>query len=140
MRKKGMRECLAKFREVGDQGGIALALNNLGDLLCRQGDCLGAQRRYEEALRVCLAIQDKKQSGYALHGLGGFLMSQGNLDEAKKHEEALAVRAEMGAKGAAAESRLVLAEISIEDGHPAEAESAAREAGEEFRKENESDL
>ena len=51
----------------------------------------------------------------------------------KKHEEALAIREKTGEKGDASQSRLSLAEISLEEGRPFEGERSARQAEEEFR-------
>ena len=49
------------------------------------------------------------------------------------YEEALAIRNEIGEKGTAAESRLALATVSLEEGRPAEAEGPAHEAVYQFR-------
>ena len=66
-------------------------------------------------------------------GLGEVLLAQGDLRLARKHhEEALAIRNATGEIRTAAESRLALATLSIEEGRPADAERLARQAAQVF--------
>jgi hypothetical protein len=67
-------------------------------------------------------------------------VARGELDQARKrHQQALALRDEIGEAGTAAESRLALAVLSIDESHPADAQSLAQQAAEEFRKEGETE-
>jgi hypothetical protein len=54
-------------------------------------------------------------------------------DARKAHEEALAIREELGERGTAAESRVALAQVSLEEGVPVQAEVLARQAAGEQR-------
>jgi len=73
--------------------------------------------------------------------LGAIFTTEGKLTEARKaHDEALAIRNQLGEKRTAAESRLGLAALAIEEGRPSEAEATARTGAEEFRKEKAADL
>ena len=57
------------------------------------------------------------------------LRAGGNLSEARrKSEQALKLRNELGDQGDAAGTRIALAELSIEEGHPKEAEAPLRQA------------
>lgn len=63
-------------------------------------------------------------------------MQQADLDGARQnYQAALSTRRELGEKGASAESLLQLAALALEEGRPAEAESNARKALEEFQAE-----
>lgn len=60
-------------------------------------------------------------------------LARGDLGAARTHhEEALAIREELGVKLDAAESRVSLAEVSLEEGRGAEVEGVIRDAAEEF--------
>jgi ATP/maltotriose-dependent transcriptional regulator MalT len=85
-------------------------------------------------------MSEDRQCAYALHGLGEVLMAQGDLEAARaKHAEALGLRSKMGEKGLVAESRVAVAEVCLEEGNSGTAESAARQATDEFHAENEVD-
>jgi tetratricopeptide (TPR) repeat protein len=85
-----------------------------------------------------LARETEEKSAVAevLVSIGNVREAQGDLAAAaKSYEEALALRKEIGEKGGVADSRLTLASLSIEEGHPADAESPARDAAQEFHRE-----
>jgi len=74
-------------------------------------------------------------AAYALAGLGSLSLTAANFEEAHKdYEEALSLRTALGEKDTAAETRVAIAELAIEEGHPGAAERPAREAREEFQK------
>jgi ATP/maltotriose-dependent transcriptional regulator MalT len=76
-----------------------------------------------------------------LYGLGQVLAAHGDLAAARKrHEGALALRDQIGEEGTAAESRLALAELSIDQGRLAEAQTLVQQAADEFRKERETEF
>jgi hypothetical protein len=67
-------------------------------------------------------------------------MAGGDLPEARKNlEEALKIRTEIGETSNATGTRLQLAVLSIEEGNAADAEHAAREVRDEYRKEGHPD-
>jgi hypothetical protein len=72
---------------------------------------------------------------YALFGLGEVLAREAKLPEARKHhEEALALREKLGEKGTAAESRLALAILALEQGDRAKAVELAGQAAAEHER------
>ena len=86
-------------------------------------------------------IERKRDSAFALYGFGQVLAAHGDLAAARKrHEGALALRDEIGEEGTAAESRLALAELSIDQGRLAEAQALVQQAADEFRKERETEF
>lgn len=139
--RKIQEQSLAMRRDIGDKTGIAIALNNLAVLQFYQGDLAGAQQRDNEQLdieRQAAGVQ--RGLAYALYVQGQILEAQGDLAGARKaHEDALAIRTRMGEKSTIAESRLRLAILSIEEGHPADAEQPAREIIPQARQEKQPD-
>jgi tetratricopeptide (TPR) repeat protein len=139
--RKDFEESLALSRELNDQVGVASALFNVGDVMSKHGDLAGATKRFEEDLVLSQQIQRKREMAYALYGLGQVLVARAELAVARKrHEEALGLRDQIGEAGTAAESRLALAELSIEQGRQGEAQAMAQTAADEFRKERESEF
>jgi len=129
-------ESLAIYRESGWAAGVSRACNNLGWILYRQGDLRAAKKMLAEALGIDRQSGNKVSLEFVLLSLADVLSAEGNIDEARqKAEESLAIEIELGAKGGSARSRLVLAQLSVEGRHLAEAETLARGAREEFRKE-----
>lgn len=138
--KAKFEESLQMIREVGDKPGLARTLGNLGELLLKQGDLPSAKKRFSEHLAVAEEMNDNRQRGYALFGLGEALMAEGDLIGARAtHEAALAVRSKMGARSVIAESHLALAGLSLEEGKIPETIEHARQASEEFHREQEID-
>jgi ATP/maltotriose-dependent transcriptional regulator MalT len=75
-----------------------------------------------------------------LIGLGDVLSDRGDLVSARKsYEESLALRNQVGEKQTVAETEVALAQISIEENHPAEAEAAMRKCTEQFHREQQVD-
>jgi eukaryotic-like serine/threonine-protein kinase len=133
--RKSLDEALALFRETGDRTGVARVLNNTAVLLLDQGKLTPAMGMFEQSLSVSRDIGNKDLSAHALSGESDVLLAQGDLRGARdKQEQSLALRKEIGQESAAAENRLALAVLSMEQGHPADAEGPAREAAESFGK------
>lgn len=139
--RKRYEEAMALAHRTGRKDTIVFATGNIAWVLRLQGELEGAKRRYGEALAIARELPAKGLMATELFGLGETLAAQGNLMAARQHyEEALAIQKEIGEKGNAAESRLALAAITLEEDHAAEAEAAARAAAEEFRREKAPDL
>ncbi|HEY6944262.1 MAG TPA: protein kinase, partial [Candidatus Acidoferrum sp.] len=135
--RSSLAEALTMFRETGDKSGVARVLNNMGIVLADQGELAQAKKSYEQSLAVCSEIGNKSLCANALAGNADVLLAEGDLPGARAgHEKALAFRKELAEEGALTESRLALAMLSVEEGHPADAEGPARDAAEKFRKGN----
>jgi tetratricopeptide (TPR) repeat protein len=127
-------EALAIFRETGPKGAIAPLLNNIGELLSQQGDLSGAGKMLEESRQGYLALGKKEGAAASSEALGDVLMAQGDLGEARKrYNEALLLYNQAGAGLNVHDSLLHLAKLSMEDGRPAEAGNAARNAAEALK-------
>jgi len=132
--KISSERALALFREIGDKDGQAYALVATGSALAQQGNLAAAVKSYNESLKFSREISDKSIIGYATHGLAGVALLKGDLAEARKQcLDSLKIREEIGEKASAAESRVALAELEMEEGQPRVAEMSARRAIEEFR-------
>ena len=132
---KMYQEALAIRREVYDRRGSAFTLLNIGLLLKDHGHLTSAKTKLNEALTLCGEIGNKRLSADALSGLGLVLTAEGSLQEAlKKYEDSLAIHREFGDKGGATRVRLYIGELALNQGRPAEAEVAAREASDLFHR------
>ncbi|MEW5974199.1 MAG: tetratricopeptide repeat protein [Acidobacteriota bacterium] len=130
------QESLVLRREIGDQRGIAMVQLADANVLFDQGELQKARILVEEALSNETKAGHKRGVAYDLALLGEIFLAQGDLAQARrKHEQALELREQLGEWGTAGESRLYLANLSIEEGRPQDAERAARLATSQFRRE-----
>ena len=77
------QESLALFRELGDRGGIALALDRLGTAAWRRGDFAAARGLMEEGLALFRAIDDQGRVAWLLFTLGLLNTKQGEYTRAR---------------------------------------------------------
>ena len=137
---RGTRQFYEKSLEVCRESKephiLQSGLFSLADLLAAQGDLPRAQSLLQEQLELSRKSPRKSEMGFALQVLAMLLVKKAQLSEARaKYEQALSIRAELGEPDGVAQNQLGLAEISLEEGRPADAEAAAHEAKEVFRKE-----
>ena len=138
--KKYFDDSMSPTQAVGDKDGVALLLVNLASLYRYQGNLEAALTTYEQAKATANEIDDKNALGYVLAGTGDVLMDRGDLAGARKsYEEALELRRKAGEKQFAAEAEIALAQLSIEEGHPADAEAVLRKCKAQFSQEQQSD-
>jgi tetratricopeptide (TPR) repeat protein len=131
---KTYEEALAIRRVVGDKRGLSITLGEIAYLFEQQGDLARAKETFEEMRANALAMGARSLQASALHGLGGVFENEGQLGVARRrYEDALALRKETGEKAGVLRSRLALAELSLEQGRPKEAETAALEIAKEFQ-------
>jgi tetratricopeptide (TPR) repeat protein len=71
------QESLALFRELGDRGGIALALDRLGTAAWRRGDFAAARGLMEEGLALFRALDNQGRAAWLLLTLGLLNAKQG---------------------------------------------------------------
>jgi len=89
----------------------------------------------EESLAISRETQNKRGTARSLHSLARAVAQGGDIAGARKmYEEALVTRNELGYKGMAAETRLQLAAMAIEEGNLASAESTSRDTRAEFQR------
>jgi eukaryotic-like serine/threonine-protein kinase len=121
-------------RDPADTGYTALAGANIAIVHQLQGDLVGAQQGFEKSLATWQKLDDQGDSAYAMWSLGGLLLQEADFSGARKrYEQALAIRTSAGDDLTIAETRLGLADLSLEEAHaPVEQEGAMRQVIEVF--------
>ncbi len=113
-------------------------LYRLADLELAQGRVQEAQRLAEQAVDALKREQGTYQylTG-AMIELGEIFEAEGNLAAARQQiEGTISIRQKIGSLELVAESQVELAQLDLEEGHSAVAESMVRKAIPEFEKEN----
>ena len=138
--KKLLEESIPEYQAVDDQEGVALNLDTLGDIYRQSGELDKADAAYQQAETIARKIEDNDAIAYVLSGMGDVAFDRGGLALARKrYEEALAIRTQAGEEQLAAESRVSLAKLSLEEGHPSEAETSARSCRDQFHQKQQHD-
>jgi DNA-binding winged helix-turn-helix (wHTH) protein/tetratricopeptide (TPR) repeat protein len=138
--KKLLEESIPEYQAVDDKEGVVLNLDSLGDILRESGELDRAETTYENAEAIARKLEDKNATAYVLSGMGDVALDGGDLVlTRKRYEEALTLRTQAGEKQTAAESRVSLARLAIEEGHASDAEASVRECIEQFEREQQAD-
>jgi eukaryotic-like serine/threonine-protein kinase len=138
--KKTLEQAVALDLAGGQANPSSDKLIDLGDVLRQLGDLPGARKNYETALTLARATGDKSMAAYALAGLGSLELRAADFKQAHKdYEEALGLRNELGEKDTIPGTRVAIAELAVEEGHPDAAEGPAVEARDAFQKAHKSD-
>ncbi len=138
--KKTLEEAAALDLAGGQANPSGDKLIDLGDALQHLGDLPGARENYKKALTLTRAAGDKSMAAYALAGLGSLDLKAADFKQAREdYEEALSLRNELGEKDTIISTRVAIAELAIEEGHPDAAEVSSREARDEFQKARKND-
>jgi len=107
------QEALALYRELGDQAGIAFALNNIGVQAHDQGDFEQAAAYYAEGLDLARASGNRQTVGYILHNLGEIAQYQRDYARALEfYNESLALSRELGNRWMVAYTQTALARVT----------------------------
>jgi tetratricopeptide (TPR) repeat protein/tRNA A-37 threonylcarbamoyl transferase component Bud32 len=121
-------ESLALRRDIGEKRGIAGATLDVAFVLWRQGRLDQARTLGEQARDLFTRVGDRQSLSYASAFVADVLTAEDRLPEARAlHEEALAIRRDLRLQALVSDSRLALAELTLEEGHPDEAVRAARD-------------
>jgi tetratricopeptide (TPR) repeat protein len=138
--KKSLEASIPNYQATEDKSGVAIALNDLGEIERRRGNLRGAETFLQRAKTTGSEVGDKSVLGYVLSGMGDVLKDRDDLAAARKaYEESLALRSQIGEKQTIAETKVSLAELAIEEGHPSNAEEILRKCDEEFHQEQQAD-
>lgn len=134
-------EALMLDRESGGTGSAAVALYNKANLQELRGDLAGAKQGFEESLKEFQAGGNSYDSGYALYSIGEVLLKEGDFAGARRAlDESLKIRSESGEKVLISETRMLEAEVSLEEGKSgSDTETAVRQTLEVFEKEKQRD-
>jgi eukaryotic-like serine/threonine-protein kinase len=134
------REAIKLARQIDDRWTLTAALAHISRAFYFSGDLPSATQSVQEALDMSRQANDKPREARTLAIWGEILMAEGDLHQSHKNlEQSLQIRNEIEEKSNAAASRLQLASLSIEEGNVSDAEHAAREVRDEYRKEGHPD-
>lgn len=138
--KKLLEESIPEYQAVDDKEGVVLNLDTLGDIWRESGELDRAETAYRQAETIARNLDDRDAIAYVANGKGDLAVDRGNLGLARKeYEEALGLRNQSGEKQTAAESRVSLARVAIEEGRMSDAETLARACKQQFQGEKQSD-
>lgn len=126
-----------ELEESIDHSNIYYPLYRLADLQLAEGRVKDSQRLAQQAIDLLRPAQGgASYLTSAMNVLGATLEAEGDLNGARQqYEQALAIRQKLGEP--LGESQVALAQLSIEEGHPEQAEPLLRPAIADFEKEKE---
>jgi DNA-binding winged helix-turn-helix (wHTH) protein/tetratricopeptide (TPR) repeat protein/TolB-like protein len=119
-----------------DPSAPGYAMYRLADLELAQGQPKKARDLATQAVDVMRPAHGELTGAMVV--LGDALMAQGEFTEARQqYQQTLETRQKLGEQELLAESQISLVELSLEEGHPGQAETLLRPAIAEFEKEKE---
>lgn len=132
-------ESVNVLRKAGSRPRLGEGLVEAGDVELAGGDIIKAERFESEAAGIFAATKEEFDLSGAQFILAHILLAKGDVSGArKKYETVLAVqRREQGDVRDLFDSRVKLAEVSLEEGDAVEAEKWAREALSSYSAQNE---
>jgi eukaryotic-like serine/threonine-protein kinase len=134
--RKLFEDLLALRKVAADRTGMAFAKTNLADVLRVQGELDPAVTLHREALATFKDLGDRSSAASVQFSFARALLATHDLPAARRTlEEALATNQEIGAKGDAAMDRVLLAQVSLEEGHPEQFDASLRSSIEELKAE-----
>lgn len=117
------------YQEIGDQAGIAWALNGMGTVAWDQGDLSRSMDLHRQALAICRKIGKADWEAWSLECVGDVFHSQGDLAAAQRtYEEAIAIRKKVQDASGRARTLNALSGLLFDMGHFESAREAAQEA------------
>ena len=123
------REAIAEFRQVGNEGGMAVSLANLGASRVADGDLSGAKKLIDQSIVEYQAVGDKEGVALSINNLGDLLRESGDLQTAATtYQQARATAQEIGDKSAIAYVTQGLGDVAVDRGDLAAARKSYEEA------------
>jgi serine/threonine-protein kinase len=117
-----------------------VSLDHLAEIEFAQGNLSGAMQLWGQLLALSQEAGGQEGSGRALTGMGDILFAKADLPRARqRYTEGLRLLTQMGWRYKIAKGQLLLASLSIEEGHPAEVEGTVRQAREQFQSQKSED-
>ena len=117
------------YEDVGDQAGIAWALNGMGTVAWDRGDLGRSMELHKQALAICRTIDKPAWEAWSLESVGDVLHSRGDLAAAQQaYEEAMAIRKKVQDPSGRARTLNSLSGLLFDMGYLDQAQEAAQEA------------
>jgi serine/threonine protein kinase/tetratricopeptide (TPR) repeat protein len=115
-------------RKLGDRRDAALLLTQLGTVWEAEGKLAEARKSCEEAVEISRSLNDNSAAALMLISLGNVLEAQGDLAQAHEtYSQAKAIWTQLGLRVDAERGELALANLTIVEGRPKNAETTARQ-------------
>ena len=133
--RAGFEQALALYGKIGHKSGMLSALGNIAGCWHQEGDLPASERRYQEVMDIWQEIGDKDAAAPFIQNYGNLLRDKGDTVGARRtYTEALQLRLDMKQEGEAADVRLALLALDVDEGHAQVSEAPIREALEVFRR------
>jgi tetratricopeptide (TPR) repeat protein len=124
-----IREAKQLYVASNDRGGVAQTATLEGITLERQGDHLGAKRKYEESLVIYRKTGNKLSLASGYDNLGDVLFYLGDLNEARRnYQEALSAYGDLGDQNGVSLVKLGLGDVALAQGKHLQAKQMYGEA------------
>jgi eukaryotic-like serine/threonine-protein kinase len=124
-----VNEAMQLYVSAHDQPGVAAVATLQAIALERQGDYLGARKKYEESLEIYRESGNKVSLGAEYDNLGDILLYLGDTKQAQSsYREALATYREIGDQNGVALAKIGLGDVFVLLGKLSEAKDMYREA------------
>jgi DNA-binding winged helix-turn-helix (wHTH) protein/tetratricopeptide (TPR) repeat protein len=139
--RKMLNAAIPDYEAAEDIKGVELILNDLANLSREEGDLPAAEADLHKAQTLASGRNDSSELAYVFSSLGDVQMDRGDLAASRKsYQQSLDLRNQIGEIQTAAQTRVYLAKLSVEEGHPADAlEKDLRNCKELFEKEEQVD-
>jgi eukaryotic-like serine/threonine-protein kinase len=124
-------------RSAGDTGAAAVVRYNEANVQELRGELAAAREGFEQALKQFRHDGNRRDTGFALYSLGALLLMKADFAGAREAlEESLDIRKGAGDEVTVDESRMLLAQVSVEEGRDLpQSESVLREVILQFQQE-----
>jgi tetratricopeptide (TPR) repeat protein len=114
--------------QLGDERGVAMALNSLGGVLQRQGHFDEAEKAFRDIIEIDEKLGNKRGVAMALNSLGGVLQRQGRFEAAEDtFRRSIEIGVQLDDKRGLAMALNSLGGVLQRQGHFDEAEKAFRD-------------
>jgi tetratricopeptide (TPR) repeat protein len=131
-------EALTMWRELKNKGGIALSLNQLGNVAFGEEDYALARQYWQEGLELARELERVSTMALLCNNLGEAARAQGDLAAARSfYQEALAVSRAAGIKSTVALCLFNLGYVALAEGDYRQALTYLRESLDIYRERNE---
>ena len=114
--------------QLGNERGVAMALNSMGGVLQRQGRFDEAEKAFRDSIEIVEELGDKQGVAMTLNSLGGVLQRQGRFEEAADaFRRSIKIGVQLGDKYGVAMTLNSLGRMLQRQGRFDEAEKAFRD-------------
>jgi eukaryotic-like serine/threonine-protein kinase len=121
------------YQAMGDSSGVAGVISDLALIARERGELTEAEEGYGRARELAEQVGDKSLTALATSGSADVEFDRADFAGARKdYQKAIDLRGETSEAYAAAVLQVALAQVSIKQGHAAEAEAVLRKCREQF--------